>query len=212
MKVIAINGSPRKTGNTATLLQHGLDGAASTGAETELVHLTDYQYKGCISCFACKRKGAKNNPLCALKDELTPVLEKTLAAKAIILGSPIYFGDVSGLIRSFMERLIYPSISYSDPTYSNFKGCIPSAFIYTMNVSTHAASLFEYIYRMNSSVLQTFKGTSDYYLSCDTYQFDDYSKYESKLFNEKQKAKVRAEQFPKDCEQVFEMGVDLGKE
>ena len=89
MKVIAINGSPRKTGNTATLLQHGLDGAASTGAETELIHLADYQYKGCISCFACKRKGAKSNPLCAFKDELTPVLEKTLAAKALILVSPI---------------------------------------------------------------------------------------------------------------------------
>ena len=212
MKVLAINGSPRKSGNTATLLKHGLDGAASSGAETEMIHLVDYQYKGCISCFACKRKGAKPNPLCVVKDELAPVLEKALAGGALILGSPIYLGDVSGPMRSFMERLIFPSISYSDVSYSNFKGKIPSAFIYTMNVSRHAAELFEYIYRMNSSVLQTLKGTSDYYLCCDTYQFDDYSKYDIKVFNEAQKAKTKAEQFPKDCEQVFEMGVDLGKE
>lgn len=55
MKVIALNGSPRKKWNTATLLKHALDGAASKGAETELIHLYDYNYKGCISCFACKQ-------------------------------------------------------------------------------------------------------------------------------------------------------------
>jgi len=54
MKVIAINGSPRKKWNTATLLEKTLDGAASRGADTELVHLYDLSYKGCISCFTCK--------------------------------------------------------------------------------------------------------------------------------------------------------------
>jgi Multimeric flavodoxin WrbA len=54
MKIIAFNGSPRKKWNTATLLQKALDGAASKGAETELIHLYDLNYKGCISCFACK--------------------------------------------------------------------------------------------------------------------------------------------------------------
>ncbi len=47
MKVIASNGSPRKTWNTATLLQHALEGAASQGAETKLYHLNDYDFKGC---------------------------------------------------------------------------------------------------------------------------------------------------------------------
>ena len=55
MKVIAVNGSPRKTWNTATLLEHALAGAAGSGAETELVHLYDLEFKGCISCFACKK-------------------------------------------------------------------------------------------------------------------------------------------------------------
>jgi len=59
MKVIAINGSPRKKWNTATLLEKALAGAASQGAETELMHLYDLNYKGCISCFACKTIGGK---------------------------------------------------------------------------------------------------------------------------------------------------------
>ena len=211
-KVLAINGSPRKDRNTATLLQHALDGASSVGAKTELIHLTDYKYSGCISCFACKRKGTKFIGKCAVNDELTPILDKAMKSTAIFLGSPIYLGDVTSLMRAFMERLVFMNISYDNSSYSSFKGSIPTAFIYTMNVSGHAASLFEYVYRMNSSVLQTLKGTSDYYISGDTYQFDDYSQYSAGLFSEEHKAKVRAERFPRDCEQVFEMGVDLGKE
>ena len=212
MKVLAVNGSPRRKHNTATLLQHALDGAKSVAAETELIHLVDYKFSGCVSCFACKRKGAQPNGRCTVQDDLSPVLEKALASNALFLGSPIYFGDVTGLMRSFMERLIFPSTSYSDASYSNFQGSIASVFIYTMNLPNHAESLFEYVFRMNSSVLQTLKGTSDYYVAGDTYQFDDYSKYDAALFSEKHKAKVREEQFPKHCEQVFQMGVDLGEE
>ena len=83
MKVLAINGSPRKNHNTATLLQHALDGAKSAGAETEMIHLADYKYSGCISCFACKRKGTKFIGKCAVNDELTPILEKAMASKAM---------------------------------------------------------------------------------------------------------------------------------
>lgn len=58
VKIIAINGSPRKNGNTATMCKHFLEGATSAGSniETSLIHLSDYVYKGCISCFSCKRK------------------------------------------------------------------------------------------------------------------------------------------------------------
>lgn len=59
MKAIAVNGSPRRNWNTATLLRKALDGAKSVGADTELIHLYDMQYRGCISCFACKRKDNK---------------------------------------------------------------------------------------------------------------------------------------------------------
>ncbi len=57
MKVMAINGSPGKTWNTATLLQKALKGAASQGSDPELVHLYDLAFTGCTSCFACKIRG-----------------------------------------------------------------------------------------------------------------------------------------------------------
>ena len=76
MKVLGINGSPRKKWNTATLLKHDLEGAASQGAETELVHLYDLEYKGCISCFSCKQVGGKSEGRCAMEDGATPILKK----------------------------------------------------------------------------------------------------------------------------------------
>ena len=115
MKVMAVNGSPRKTWNTATLLKKALKGAASQGADTELIHLYDLNFNGCISCFACKIRGGKSYGRCAVKDGLAPILKKIEAADALILGSPIYFGNVSGEMRSFMERLLFPYFTYTDP-------------------------------------------------------------------------------------------------
>ena len=73
MKVMAFNGSPRKKWNTATLLNKALEGAASQGAETKIVHLYDLDFKGCISCFTCKTRGGKSYGTCGVKDDLTPI-------------------------------------------------------------------------------------------------------------------------------------------
>lgn len=59
MVVIGVNGSPRKQWNTATLVSKALEGAAAQGAETELVHLYDLDFKGCKSCLACKTRGGR---------------------------------------------------------------------------------------------------------------------------------------------------------
>jgi multimeric flavodoxin WrbA len=106
MEVIAFNGSPRKTWNTATLLQKAFEGAASKGATTKLIHLYDLDYKGCKSCFGCKTKGGPSYGKCAVKDDLTPILKEVEKSDALILGSPIYFWAVSGEMKSFMERFI----------------------------------------------------------------------------------------------------------
>ena len=72
-KALFINGSPRKNGNTAQLLKRAMDGAREAGAEVELVNLYDrsMNYKGCMSCFACKLKGGKKG-VCSFKDDLQP--------------------------------------------------------------------------------------------------------------------------------------------
>ena len=111
-RVIAINGSPRKTWNTTTLLENALRGAESAGAKTELVHLYDLEYKGCTSCFACKLKDGKSYGICAMNDDLTPILERIAEADAFILGSPVYLGTATGEMRSFLERLVFPYLVY----------------------------------------------------------------------------------------------------
>ena len=76
MKALFVNGSPRTNWNTYKMLASAMKGATDAGADAELVHLYDYSYTGCKSCFACKLKNAKTNGLCVIKDSLRPVLEK----------------------------------------------------------------------------------------------------------------------------------------
>ena len=116
-KIYAINGSPRKNGNTAQLLQKALEGAASAGAEVKLIQLADLNFSGCRSCFACK-KLANPSPGCILKDDLAEILKELLQADGIIMGSPIYFGAESGLYRNFLERLFFPMLRYTNPPSS----------------------------------------------------------------------------------------------
>lgn len=213
MKVIAINGSPRKNKNTSTLLTKALEGAASLGAETEIIHLYDKNYKGCISCFACKLKNGKSYGKCALKDDLTPILEKVSNADAIILGSPIYLHSVTGAMRSFLERLLFQYLVYDTNHTSLFQRKIPVGFIYTMNVTSEQfkAEYEPELKSLKAYIEKTF-GSFETLVVNDTYQFNDYSKYVAQLFDEKKKKKVREEQFPKDCQNAFNMGMDFVKQ
>lgn len=68
-------------------------------------------YKGCVSCFACKRKGQTQLGKGFMKDDLTELIEQIMESDALILGSAIYLGDVTGAIRSFMERLFWRQFS-----------------------------------------------------------------------------------------------------
>ena len=108
MKVIGINGSPRKKWNTAILLGKALEGAASEGVETEDIHLYGLKFTGCISCFACKTIGGASYGKCAVRDDLTPLLERIDGAGGLILASPIYYGCVTGVMRCFIGAPLLP--------------------------------------------------------------------------------------------------------
>src|SRR5664280_2460026 len=213
MKIMAVNGSPRKTWNTATLLKKALKGAASQGAETELIHLYDLNFKGCISCFACKIRGGKSYGKCAVKDDLRPIFKKIEAADALILGSPIYFGIVTGEMRSFMERLLFAYFTYTDPPQSLFLKKIPTGFIYTMNATEELMKEWGYepLLANNQRLLQMVFGASESLCSFDTYQFKDYAKVVADRFDPEQKARRRQEVFPQDCEMAFAMGARLAR-
>lgn len=214
MKAIAINGSPRKKWNTATLLNKALEGAAANGAETELVHLYDLDFKGCVSCFACKTRGGASYGRCGFRDGLTSILEKIETADVLIIGSPIYFGTVTGELRSFLERLLFPYGTYTDPPRTLFPGRIRSGLIYTMNVKEEQAKELGYCQHLanNERVLQQRFGSAESLYSFDTYQFDDYAKVEADRFDPVQKAARRREVFPLDCQKAFELGARLARE
>ena len=214
MKVLAFNGSPRKKWNTAMLLEKALEGAASEGAETELIHLYDLKYKGCISCFACKTREGKSYGRCAVKDELTPVLKKAGEVDGIIFGSPIYFGTATGEIRSLMERLLFPYLTYTDPPGSLVSRKIRTGFIYTMNVTEEIMRErgFDRHIAGTEEALTMIFGASETFCSFDTYQFEDYSKVFAVRFDPEKKAKRRAEVFPRDCEKAFQMGARFARD
>ena len=214
MKILAFNGSPRKEGNTSILLKRALEGAASQGAETEIIHLYDLNYKGCISCFACKIKDGKSYGKCAARDELTSILKKIEEVDGIILGSPVYFGTASAEMRAFMERLLYPYVAYEADSSVLLKKKIYTGFIYTMGATeSQMAQLgYEQHFKFSEMFMNHIFGSSEALLVTDTYQFDDYSKYVSTLFNADEKARRREEVFPTDCQKAFEMGVRIAKQ
>lgn len=211
MKVVAFNGSPRKSWNTANLLKMALEGAASQGAATELINLYDLNFKGCISCFECKRTNGPNYGRCAVKDDLKPVLQKAAVADVLILGSPIYLGAVTGVMHAFLERLIFPYLSYNADHTSLFGRKIQTGFIYTFGAPEERMKKmgFDQPTQVNEWLLGYIFGASETLLVNDTYQFDDYSKYETSGINAAEKLKRRNEEFPRECKKAFEMGVRL---
>jgi len=207
MNIIAINGSPRKKWNTATLLEQALEGAAEHGATTELVHLYDLNFKGCTSCFACKKIGGKSYGKCAMKDDLRPVLERIAAADALILGTPIYFHLETGEMRSFLERLLFPYVTYTPGYKAIFPRPVPTALVYTMNVPEEMKPEANISY--TQGVMQRVFGNCEVLTSTDTLQFSDYTKYLSTCWDAEAKAKRRAEIFPQDCASARALGARL---
>ena len=215
-KVIVLNASPRKNFNTAQMLKEAQKGAESVGAEVEYFNLYDYNFLGCRSCFACQRKGSTTEGICAIKDDIRPILEKCINADAIIIGSPVYFSYPTGVFRSFTERLLFANHTYMvDRENGGLKRrldrTIPTGIIYTMNCPEELANQINYPIILGESVnnYKHIMGYAEGLYSYDTTQFADFSKYNCDLFDEKAKAKVREEQFPKDLEKAFDMGKRL---
>ena len=100
MKVLGINGSSRKDGNTAIIIGKVFEELNKEDIETELIQLADYDIQPCRGCFACK--GRSN---CAFaKDGFAEIFSRMVEAHGIILGSPVYSADVSAKMKAFLER------------------------------------------------------------------------------------------------------------
>jgi multimeric flavodoxin WrbA len=102
MKVIGINGSPRPNGNTSIIIREVFRVLEENGIETELVQLGGSAIRGCTACGACFKT---QNGTCAMQgDGINAILKKAIEADGIILGSPVYFADVTPEMKAFIER------------------------------------------------------------------------------------------------------------
>ena len=98
-KILAIYGSPRREGNTSTLLNRAVEGASEAGAEVEKVFLRDLKMSPCLEIYGCKETG-----LCVIQDDFQKVYDKLLASHGIMLASPIFFYTVSAHTKILMDR------------------------------------------------------------------------------------------------------------
>lgn len=219
MNFYVINGSPRKNNNTGKLLDEAvagiLDKTCDLDAEVnvEIIDLYSLDYKGCMSCFACKRIDGPFYGTCPINDDLKPLLEKLWNADGIIIGTPIYFSNINGETESFLERFRFPKYVYGGGPL--LEKSIPMGLIYTMNVDEKLSDKLykETIYEPLESGLSGLLLKDVYSLKVyDTYQFDDYSKYEKYLFKEEDKAIHQQKQFPRDLKKAYEMGVQIAED
>lgn len=201
-KIMVIDGGPRKNFNTAAMVQAFAEGAKEGGAEVKVVRLYDIEYKGCMSCMACKIKDRASN-VCKYRDALTPVLEEIAEADGLALASPIYFGDVTGQMRTFLERLAFPWLSYNDYSLTAPKR-MPVVLIETMNGTPERNNSNGY--GSMEHCLKGALGEPQRIVAYNTYQVKDYSRYELAGFSEEAKRQHREAHWQEDLEKTREVG------
>lgn len=109
MKVVCLLGSPRTKGNSAIVAGTFIDALKPCGAEVTTYVLNKLNYRGCQACYACKT----THDRCVLKDDLGEVLEAVRAADVLVLATPVYYGDIPGQMKSFIDR----TFSFLVPDY-----------------------------------------------------------------------------------------------
>jgi multimeric flavodoxin WrbA len=207
-KIMLIDGGPRRNMNTAAMLESFAQGAREAGAEATVVRLYDIDYKGCRSCMACKLKGKASN-VCKIKDDLAPVLDEISQADGLVLGSPIYFGDVTGQMRTFLERLAFPWLSYNDYSMTAPKR-MPVVLIETMNGTPQRNN--SQGYGSMEYCIATALGQPEHIVAYNTYQVKNYDNYELAGFSEEAKRKWRDEYWEQDLKKAFDAGKRMAEQ
>jgi multimeric flavodoxin WrbA len=148
MYAIAINGSPRKGGNTELLLKEVLSELNDAGWDTELVKVGGTAIRGCIACGKCFEN--KDNECSVKKDKFNDIFSKMLKADAMILGSPTYFAAVSADLKALIERAGY--VAYANN--HAFSGKIGAAVVAVRRGgATHAYDTINHMFQMSRMIL-----------------------------------------------------------
>ncbi len=148
MYAIAVNGSPRKGGNTEVLLKQALSPLAESGWETELVQVGGTPIRGCTACYKCKEN--KNNRCIIDNDGFNEIYAKLIKADAMILGSPTYFAAVSADLKALLERAGLVAVANGN----SFSGKIGAAVVAVRRGgATHVFDTINHMYQMSRMVV-----------------------------------------------------------
>ncbi len=148
MKALAINGSPRRGGNTENLLKQALAPLAAAGWDTELIHIGGSGIRGCRACYHCfDAKDAR----CGQKDDcFNQCFEKMVVADAILLGSPTYFTDVSSEMKALLDRAGLVALANG----GLFRGKIGAAVVAVRRGGgTHAFDTMNHMFLMSGAIV-----------------------------------------------------------
>lgn len=216
MKIIAINGSPRKDGNSAKLLKSWVDGFTFIHPEAavEWIDLYSLKFTGCRSCFSCKRKEGMFYGKCPIKDDIHDLIEEVYAADAVAIASPIYFGDINAQTKAFLERALFSRTSYRVHHESLAYKPVPVTMIYTMNCSEEMAEALHYQKKWDGEewyISNAFRHPITRVTAYNTYQFRNYNDYEMEMFSEEDKRHYRDAHFAKDLKSAYYAGIDTAE-
>ncbi len=110
-KVLILSGSPRKNGNSDILCDEFMKGAVEAGNEVEKIRVAEKNIGYCRACYACK-----NGP-CAIKDDMTEVLQKMIDADVIVLASPVYFYSIDAQLKALIDRTVARWLEVNDKEF-----------------------------------------------------------------------------------------------
>ncbi|OHS95405.1 NADPH-dependent FMN reductase [Tritrichomonas foetus] len=208
-KVIAIN-SARKNMAAALHLEKALEGARESGAQTEMIHLHDFNINGCKGCMSCKM--LKNLPpkRCLQNDNLAPILEQCVSADALLVGGAIYMGGPNAYFRAFAERFIYPYFIYGSQTKTYYpRKDQKAALFFSMGCPEQAlpevkkgTEIWEMTFKALIGDVQTVN-------ICSTQMVKDFSKYE---LDPVKPPAGHENTYEKTLEEAYNIGKRLGKQ
>ena len=159
---------------------------------------------------ACKLKKEPRPNRCILRDDLTAVLDRVHEADAVVLGSPIYFSEVTGEMRSFLERFLFQYLNYDDygKVLSSAK---KTAMVYTMNCPEAWFPQVGYheLFQRYEKMLKMFFGHCETLYSTETLQVKDYSRYHIASVDGDARQLRHETVFPEDCRRAYELGKRL---
>ncbi len=211
-KIVIIDGGPRKTMNTAQMIEVFKQGVQSVSDQIEIQHvrLYDLDYKGCMSCMACKMKD-KYEPSCRYKDNLTDILAECAFADGIVLASPIYYGEVTGMLRSFFERLTFPWLSYKNFGLNAPKK-MPVVLIYTMNgMPSDYENMRQTTLGNVEMVMKASLGDVEVVTANNTTQVNNYDRYEFSEGTADHKKAYREAHWEEDLQKAHEAGKQMAQ-